>query len=84
MKLRSYEDTCLITVRIGDTIELIGDNKRGQLIDIELAPNSPHDPTIVVILTIKYYKGSEWVSISATSNHFRVVNDVHYLERMYK
>lgn len=75
--LRIYEPggTACIEIRVGDTIKY-EDGRVGELKKIELKPNGTQNPFLVAILTVKMVNST----VSATSDKFRPVANVHYLD----
>lgn len=75
--LRTYEKggTVCIEIRVGDTVKY-EDGRLGELKKIELKPNGTQNPFLVAILTVKMI-GS---TISATSDKFKPVENVQYLD----
>lgn len=75
--LRTYEQgvTACIEIRVGDTLKY-KDGRIGELKKIELKPNGAQNPFLVAVLTVKM-SGS---TIIATSDKFRPVDNVQYLD----
>lgn len=80
--MKTVQDTTLLAIREGDLLmERDGEQRIGQLIDIQLSPNGVNDLRIVAILTVKFKHGS---SMSATSEKFVPVDGELYCEKIYK
>jgi len=77
---KTYGETCLIELKVGDRVKRFGDGRFGVLKDIKLVPNTRHDVDgfgLVTILYVKMDSGSvQW----ATSDKFLPVVDESYDE----
>jgi len=78
---KTYGETCLIELKVGDRVKRIGDGRVGVLKDIKLVPNTRHDVAnrfgLVAILYVKMDSGSVQC---ATSDKFLPLVDEPYDE----
>lgn len=78
---KTYQDSCLIQLKIGEPVREISSKREGILKDMILAPNGRSDDEghrgLVVILYVLMENGN---MLSATSDHFTPVFDTLYSE----
>lgn len=77
--MKTIQETSLLSIRIGDILQY-EDGRIGQLVDLDIVPNGTDDTSIVLLLKLKLDTGYIW----AASNRFKPVDNILYLERIYK